>query len=570
MGRFTILELTDAEARVLHVSRQKKKPLVVEFAQAINLADLPKDTDGAALRGARIKDALKQHKVPAAPCGILVPKQNSIVRTAVLPSADPEEIAEMALFETEKFIPFNAERHIVSNSVLHVDDVAGSQVLLAAVDSPIMENLLAITTATGLEPLVAEVTSVAIVRAFQTEHHQQPPAEHTATVLLHVGRAQTEISILDGTTLMASRSQSLGLDKLLKDLQEAMHLPEPIALAQLTSLDLANPDAFLLEGGVARQIEGLGDRTAVGDKVRDWQQRIVRFAKQTFEFAVREHGVAAASAVHLSGEIVLLTGAAQTLSRELGVPVQLFNPAASFARSPKAVIDEVVLSSMSAAAGTAIRLVEEEDEPSLRDNRINLLPLAVIEQQAASERKVLLMISGTMLIITMVLIYLAYDTQRAHSELLASRLREYNQDMRPIIEELDKKKEQLGIIRRITSNRAGAMEILDLLSTFPGMGTTTNNGVLVLNEFNYNNRDEVTIGGISMTFEDMQRFGNFLENLVLNDQLVFSDVGLPQPTPRSLGQNRPTVYFFRVTATLNTTNSGSGTSSRRASNNSDT
>lgn len=553
MGRFTILELNDAEARILHVSRQKKKPLVVEFAQALDLSDLPKDAEGAPQRGARIKELLKQHKVPQAPCGILIPKQNSIIRTAVLPSSDPEEIAEMALFETEKFIPFNAERHIVSNSVLHVDEVSGSQVLLAAVDSPIVENLLAITQSAGLEPVVAEVTSVAITRAFQTEHHQQPPAEHTATVLLHIGRAQTEISILDGTTLMASRSQSLGLDKLLKDLQEAMHLPEPITLSQLAGLDLSNPDAFLLEGGIARHSEGIEDRTAVGDKVRDWLMRIVRFAKQTFEFAVREHGVAQANAVYLSGEVTTLAGTPQALSAELGVTVHHFNPASRFARSAKGVIDDAVLASSAALVGTAIRLVEEEDEPSLRDNRINLLPLAVIEQQAASERKVLLMISGTMLLITMILIYLAYDTQRAHSELLASRLREYNQSMRPIIEDLDKKKEQLGIIRQITSNRAGAMEILDLLSTFPGMGSTTNNGLLVLNEFNYNNRNEVTIGGISMTFEDMQRFADFLENLVLEDQLVFAEVGLPQPQPRSLGANRPTVYFFRVNATLNTT-----------------
>ncbi len=168
----------------------------------------------------------------------------------------------------------------------------------------------------------------------------------------------------------------------------------------------------------------------------------------------------------------------------------------------------------------------------------------------------LLMISGTMLIITMILLYLAWDAQAAHANQLSELYSKHNKKMETPIEELAEKKKQLEIIQQITANRTPAMHILDQISTFPGIGSTLNGGILVITDFKYTTREEVKIGGMAMNFEDMQNFADFLERMTYTDpngdvHAIFKEMTLPQPTPRPLSANRGTVYQFEITGTLN-------------------
>jgi type IV pilus assembly protein PilM len=549
MARFVIIELSENEAKIVQASKSRKNPLSIEQAISVGMSDLSKDDEGLILRSVRIKEALKNAGIQGVGLGLIIPKQNTILRTAILPSSDEFELFDMALFEAEKAIPFNADRHIISNSILRLDNVEGSSVLISAVDMPVMEEYMIMINDLGIEPLIAEVSPVSLFRVFATQ--QDATATESSVVLLNIGKSQTELTIIHDGIIAASRSTSFGIDKLAKDIQKAMHLERELSLIELKKLNILTPDEFIVEDGIVIESPEQNGTTEVGNKTRAWIQRLERFISQSFDFAIREYEVPAASAIYLSGEASLLHGLSQSLSVSLHVDVLEFDPLDQIEHSPSINQNPYLRKGLAAAVGAAIRLSEELDDPKQKEGRINLLPPEVIEQQEASEKKILLMISATMVIITLVLIFLAYDTQARHTKVLLNRYTSYNELMKDDVEGLEKKQEQLEILQEIRSDRVGAIEILDLISEFEGLGSTLNGGVITLTQFKYSVRGEVTIGGTVTQFEEMQRFADFLEHLSYDGRLVFDNVGLPKPTPFDLSKKRGTVYAFSIESKLN-------------------
>lgn len=56
---------------------------------------------------------------------VVIPKQWVTVRAVTLPSTEPAELADMARFEAQRYIPFNVERHIISHHILRMEGLAG-------------------------------------------------------------------------------------------------------------------------------------------------------------------------------------------------------------------------------------------------------------------------------------------------------------------------------------------------------------------------------------------------------------------------------------------------------------
>lgn len=569
MPKFTILEVADTEAKVFQASRVKKGGLTIESAFVVDFADLGRDEAGVVERGVRLREALKRNKVSQTEAAILIQKQNSIVRTAVLPSGDPTELAEMARFEAEKFIPFNADRHIVSEGVLHLDEINGSHVLITAVDRPVIDQTLALLNGTNLEPVLAEVTSISLARAFTYYDPDRPAIERTAkkqgedepgdhheeherctTLLLNIGLGQTEISILEEGMLITARSLGTGLTKLLRDLQKAMHLDRALTLEDLAGLDLGDPDAFLLDGGATAESELDPGKTKVGDKVRNWVGQITRFVRQTYEYASREHDIPAKTRIWLCGDAVALGRLDRLVGQHLAVETRIFNPLADFPTTGKGHVDRSCLPGMVSPLGSAVRLFEQDHDPSSAEGRVNLLPAEVLEARAAGERKVLLVLSAVMVLITGAMLYLAWDERVAHARELDSSYRSHNRKMAPVVESIEQKRTQLNIIESIRTGRAPALYVLDQLATFSGMGSTLDGGRLVLTEYRYSPRDEVTISGDALSVEDISSFHSFLEGLEYQGNPVFSRVGLPANQARELSRGRPNIWVFSINATL--------------------
>ena len=57
MPKFTVIELSDRDAKVLQVSKTKKSEMTLESAFSVDLSDLPSDEEGAIQRGVRHRHA---------------------------------------------------------------------------------------------------------------------------------------------------------------------------------------------------------------------------------------------------------------------------------------------------------------------------------------------------------------------------------------------------------------------------------------------------------------------------------------------------------------------------------
>lgn len=565
MPRYTVFEFSESDVKVLHVVKTRKAPTAVEQALRVDFADLGRDDEAQVERASRLREALRRSRIQPGPAAIVLPKQDAIVRTAILPSANAEELVSMGQFEAEKFIQLNADRHIISSMPLHLDEVNGSHVLVAAVDGPVIQSAVALVTALPFEPVIAEVTSMSLVRAFlqAPESAHAEGGEPVADVLLNIGTTQLEMHVVHQGLLLTTRSQPGGVTKLARDLQKAMHLGRALTPADLEGLDLTNPDGFLLDGGSTSESDSEPGRTGVGDKVRAWLQTLLRFVRQTYDFALREHHVPPRSRVFVSGEGIALGGLERVLAQQLHVEVRPFNPLAAVPRTPRATVDESALPGMAAAWGAALRLVEEGDDVERQQGRINLLPAEIIEARVAAERRTMLILSALMVLIMVGMLYMAWAQRQEHAAELAARYKKYNSDMRPLVEQIEAKRQQLAIIDRIKTGRAPALHILDQLSLFPGMGSSLRGGRLVLTEFRYTASDEVVIAGDALSVEDISEFNRYLENMMYKDKPVFRAVGIPANSPRDLSRDRGTIWTFSLTATLNRADGDSRTASRK-------
>jgi hypothetical protein len=175
----------------------------------------------------------------------------------------------------------------------------------------------------------------------------------------------------------------------------------------------------------------------------------------------------------------------------------------------------------------------------------------------------MLILSALMVLIMVGMLYMAWAQRQEHAAELAARYKKYNNDMRPLVEQIEAKRQQLAIIDRIKTGRAPALHILDQLSLFPGMGSSLRGGRLVLTEFRYTASDEVVIAGDALSVEDISEFNRYLENMMYKDKPVFRAVGIPANSPRDLSRDRGTIWTFSLTATLNRADGDSRTASRK-------
>ncbi len=526
MAKYAALEISEQDVKLLVCNHDRKNGIQIDAAALIDFSDLPRGEESQVDRVNRVREVTKKLKVTSAETAVLIPKQQAILRTASLPSTDPDELEEMSQFEAEKYIPFNSERHIVSSTTVQPDEAGGTLVLITAVDGPVMENALEYSRDLSITPEFAEISSIGLVRAFQ--EHEAGALEKEAVVLLYIGQNQTEIILFKNGIVMTARSQALGINKLNQDIEKSSHDNET-----------SDEEAQIL----------------AAEHIRKWINRIVRFTSQSYDYAAREHGMSSSATLYLCGEGATLQGLSQAISESLGIDTHHFDPMSTYEVSNSDNVDRNSLPGMVGCLGSIIRLIDESENPKNKPARINLLPIEILQRQAAAEKRLIFALSGMMIFITLVLAYLAWDVQAKHNEELAQRYRTYTSDMEPLIDSLGVKKEQLDIINGYTSNQAAALHILDQISTFPGVGNINDNGVLTLTGFRYisGERGEVKFEGVVLNFTDIQRFADFLEKMTDGTQKVFSSVDLPQPKPGEL--NGESVYQFDLLAYLNDYNS---------------
>jgi len=549
--------------------------MVLERAISVELGDLAKDANGMAMRLSRVRDKLKaQENLPQCDAGILLPKQYCIARRVNLPSSTPDEIAGMVLFEAEKHIPFNREKHVVSHEIISIGGIEGSEVILAATEESVARNGADFIAAGGFDPLFASVSSLSLVQGFLAQ--ATPDVTKESVILLQLGQIHTDITILDKGRVVATRAVMIGLTTLRnmlgegptpfsavdpevheRLLEEMKSFGVPVAPGrrvsheQIMRLNLNEPEAlaFDMESEDEEEAVETNQFTEVGGTVRAWMHKLAAQVRRTCEFAGREAQLSPPVRIYVAGEGSMIRGMTDHLAAELGIDSVIFNPLAKMAAAPTLPKAEMGrLSEFASLHGALIRLHERVELRKAAPARVNLLPADVIARHMAQERNVLLTITGTLALIGAILAFLMYDSNARYAKAVASSHRQSIAAMEPKVKELKEKERKVRIIQRLRSDRSSALQVLDVVSAYPDLGMAIDDGRMTVTSIKYVAEDSVTIVGHALSIQDITKFVDFLRAQKSGDKPLFAGVVVKGQPPTTL--NGRDVYEYTVGAQL--------------------
>ncbi|MCD6386184.1 pilus assembly protein PilM, partial [Candidatus Sumerlaeota bacterium] len=493
------------------------------------------------------------------------------------PSTDKEELAKMARFEAERHIPFNVERHSISHHILNLDEIKGSEVLIAASDTAVFKDSIDILTYAGLKVNAVDVSTFGLYNyyLFMRSRRRQPPEQpqqtqqqkeqHYSVPLINIGLTTTDIAIIQDDKLLFNRSCTVGITRLLEEL--SAHLPEQMAsdkqllsqidiveleksLEQILSIHASSESAERTSsantspGKGDSELEvvfgGSGSTTSsadgskvksLADIVRRWLQRLLGEIRRTYEFARREFDCYPARFIYLAGEGTALKNIQQFLDINFGVKTYIVNPFEEFSvPSEKVKTTTHRPEEFVECLGSAVR---EEVEGALK---INLIPEFYIHRAQEQKRRMSIITLGTMIMAIVVLGVLYASQQFANQRRLLEWYTEKNKELKPIVEELQDKEKKLGIMRKHIQDKRSALAILDTISQFefiPERVTLTN--------FKYIKDESLEISGHALSIKDINIYQSALEKTGF-----FKKVELKQQQSTRLPGRSPSVWMFTL------------------------
>ncbi len=204
------LELTDTEARVVHLARQGSRLNRLAQLQVL-FEDTPTDERDKVLRkrGQALRAALDEAGISTRHVVVSLPRDRVILRELELPGGTEAELRQMAELKMERELPFPIEQMAMGLRVLARENDT-QRVLTAFVKSDRLEGQFSVLESAGLEPVGAGVSALYAIQAFQLTEGFVPGMPQG---LVSVGQTMTEIAVLNGTESLLSRSASAGLNR---------------------------------------------------------------------------------------------------------------------------------------------------------------------------------------------------------------------------------------------------------------------------------------------------------------------------------------------------------------------
>ena len=233
----------------------------------------------------------------------------------LLPSTDPAELAQMARFEADRHIPFNAERHCVGYHIMSSKGVEGSEVLLAAVDGPIVDRGLAGLQNAGFVPDGITITSPALINSLC--YQQKDDFKQQTQAIISLGLDAIDLVFLHEGRMLYARSVAMDLRGALTSWISGQ--AEGGGAVDLSRLAMA-----------AHMIDCLKlDENPDQVEILRWIERLGQELQRTYDFARREMKCPPIRQVWLTGEGAALRHLDELLARSADLQVGVLNPVGS-------------------------------------------------------------------------------------------------------------------------------------------------------------------------------------------------------------------------------------------------
>ena len=321
--------------KITHMAVAPTPPGAVTEGVAAGAEGLAKAIKGllqsAGIRGNRVVTALGGEAV--------------IVRELKLPEMPESELEQAVAYEAERYLPYGVKDVSRDFQVLGKAPEEGQlEILLVAARKELVTRQLAALQSTGLSAPILDVAPFSLLRAVGRHNGQ---AEGTI-VYVDLGAESSDILIMEGERLRLARNISTGGNAVTKAIGEALTLE--FAAAQTLKEERAR---LLLEG---QQPE---DATIarLHEIILPVINSIFTEVRRSLDYYQTRSRGQAVTKVVLTGGTAKLRNLAPFLSEELGLPVEVGNPFASFQAGSNFTPDYLtnVGPMMAVAVGLALR-----------------------------------------------------------------------------------------------------------------------------------------------------------------------------------------------------------------------
>ncbi|MBN1586005.1 MAG: pilus assembly protein PilM [Candidatus Omnitrophica bacterium] len=257
-----------------------------------------------------VRQVLDRLQPSAKKINVSISGQPVVARFVHMPRMSLDEISSAVRFEAQDRIPFEIDEVILDHQVLSQEGNS-MFVLLVAAKKNAVEQRLEVLRQAGLEVGVLDVDFFAVSNCFQQWllNHEDWIAEgqEKSTALLNIGGRVTSINVLNGSTLCLSRDILVGTEEILR----------------------------------------LG-RAALG--------KLVNETRMSLDYYESQLG-SRVDAILLGGGGVHVTGTAEFIKEQLGVPTDTWDPLSGFEVVPRLAEEgiEKIKHQLAVSLGLALR-----------------------------------------------------------------------------------------------------------------------------------------------------------------------------------------------------------------------
>jgi len=310
--------------------------------------------------GARDRDAVLMSVAP----------HNVLTRYVNFPEVAKEKLDQIVKYEAEENIPFPINEVEWSYQLQGERDDGEVDAVIVAIKQDLVGGLVEDVEAAGLEPGMVDVSTMAIVNAFQ---HNYPEQEGT-TLIMDIGARTTDLIFLDEGK-MWTRNVTVGGDEMTRN------IAKELGISFLEAEELKKESAFVSFGGAYEQPDDEATRI-VSKCVRNVMTRLHSEVMRTVNLYRGQQGGNAPTQIFLTGGASIIPHTDTFFKEKMSMDVEYLHSFANIELG-KGLDDEEVsqdVMNLSEVVGLALR---GNDQASMN---VNLLPQIFVDE-AGWQRK---------------------------------------------------------------------------------------------------------------------------------------------------------------------------------------
>jgi len=517
----TAIEFTESEIKLLQLKRVKESLVV----QHIINTPLPKEEGSNEISknvtASKIQELIKTNNIKVKYINFIIPKNYVTVHLVNLPSTNKDELIQMIQFEARRHIPFNPERHIISDCIMSIDNVEGAKVLFSAIDEPIIHTYLEIARKANLTLKNIHTSSVCSYNTIAVKHKELLTDKNV--VIIDLGWNSSDITIANNGTVLYMRSAPIGGNALF----DALGIKQEYSVTAIGRREIEKIDVY-----DNQYIPGDKSPIEFQNIFTDWMNKLINQIRQTYGFTRREFSCPDVERIILSGEMAVIKNLDKYLEETFGVEVIKIDPFEKLVTADKFKESGFLLPAFNNTIGSSIPEFTREGV------RLNLLPVSYIEKVKTGERLRSLLVTAGLILATIFLLVLYLSEKRMAQKALTKFYDKEISKIEPIVKELKDKEDKLQIIKSYIKDQKSAIAILNALELYNPFRDR-----LSLKEFTYTKDDSIKMIGWAVDFSDITNFKNYLERLG-----YFEQVRIVDRPPDDLNNQR--VFRFEIECLL--------------------